>query len=74
MDPGLQRALRCLEDAAASVKDYRFELSDDYLSLIGEVEAMPRNQSGADRSGRWLGSRAHARRLAESARLLTVEQ
>ena len=29
--------------------------------LIERVEAMPRNQSGADKSGRWIGSYADAK-------------
>jgi len=40
--------LRGLQDAAAFVKSYRFDLTDAYLSLIDAVEAMPGNQSGAD--------------------------
>jgi hypothetical protein len=67
MDPGLQRVVRSLEEAAAFVKTYRFDLSDEYLSLIDAVEAMPRNQSGADKSGRWLGSRAYAQSLIAKA-------
>lgn len=74
MDADLARALRGLQDAENFVKTYRFELSDDYLSLIEAVEAMPRNQSGADKSGRWLGSRAYARALAGRATQSTRER
>ena len=70
MDPELERALRGLEEAAEFAKTYRFEMTDDYLALIARVEAMPQNQSGADKSGRWRGSRAHAARLAARAILL----
>lgn len=74
MDRELERTLRALEDAADFVETYRFELSEDYLSLIEAVEAMPRNQSGADKSGRWLGSRGYARLLAAKATLSTPDQ
>lgn len=74
MDRELERTLRGLKDAADFVDTYRFKLSEDYLSLIEAVEAMPRNQSGADKSGRWLGSRAYARLLAAKARLSTPDQ
>ena len=70
MDPELERALRALEEAAEFVKNHRFELTDDYLALIDRVEAMPQNQSGADKSGRWRGSRSYARALAGRATLL----
>ena len=59
--PGdLERVLRRLEEATEFARTYRFELTDDYRDLIARVEAMPRNQSGTDRSGRWIGSRAEA--------------
>ena len=74
MNPDLARALEGLEDAADFLKTYRFELSDEYLSLIAAVEAMPRNQSGSDKSGRWLGSRAYGRSLVERARSSTPER
>lgn len=48
-----------LEDAAEFVKTHRVALTDDYLARIEAVEALPSNQSGADKSGRWRGSRAH---------------
>jgi hypothetical protein len=59
VDDGLQRVLAKLEDAARFAKSYRFELSDDYLSLIEAVEAMPQNQSGSDKTGIWRGLRAY---------------
>ena len=70
MDPELERVLRMLDEAAEWAKTYRFEMTEDYLALIERVEGMPRNQSGADRSGRWRGSRADAQRLAALATLL----
>jgi len=70
MDAELERALRGLEEAAAFARTYRFELSDDYLARVARVEAMPENQSGADKSGRWRGSRTYANALAARATLL----
>jgi hypothetical protein len=52
----LDRVLRGLHEAQEFARTYRFEMTDHYRALIARVEAMPRNQSGADRSGRWLGS------------------
>jgi hypothetical protein len=72
MDPGpeLERVLRGFKEAAEFAKTYRFEMTDEYLALIARVEAMPQNQSGADKSGRWRGSRAYAASLAARATLL----
>jgi len=61
MDPELKRALRGLEEAAEFARHYRFEMTPDYVALIERVEALPQNQNGADKSGRWLGSVAQAR-------------
>ena len=74
MDPELERALRALDEAVEFAKSYRFEMTEDYLALLAQVEAMPRNQSGADKSGRWRGSRAYAASLAARATLLPREQ
>ena len=54
----LERVLQGLEEAQEFARTYRFQITDDYRALIARVEAMPRNQPGADKSGRWLGSRA----------------
>ena len=69
-DPELERVLRGLEEAAEFAKTYRFEMTEDYLALLARVEAMPQNQSGADKSGRWRGSRAYAASLAARATLV----
>ena len=69
MDPELERALRELRQAAEFAKTYRFELTDDYLTLIAKVEELPLNQSGADKSGRWLGDPAY-KDLTKRARLV----
>jgi len=73
MDPELERALRGLDEAVEFAKSYRFEMTEDYLALLARVEAMPQNQSGADKSGRWRGSRAYAASLAARATLLPRE-
>ena len=52
----LDRVLRELEAAREFANSYRFEMTDEYRALIARVEALPRNQAGADKSGRWLGS------------------
>jgi hypothetical protein len=57
-DERLERVLRGLEKAREFAESYRFEITDEYRILIAQVEALPRNQSGADKSGRWLGSLA----------------
>jgi len=63
MAEDLGRVLRRLEAAKEFARTYRFEMTDDYRQLIARVEAMPRNQTGANRSGRWIGSYADARAL-----------
>ena len=59
MQPTLEDGLRALEEATALAKAIQVELTDDYLRLFAAVEALPQNQPGADKSGRWLGSRAY---------------
>ena len=61
MAEDLDRVLRGLEEAREFAKSYRFEMTDEYRTLIAQVEALPRNQTGADKSGRWLGSAADQR-------------
>jgi hypothetical protein len=67
VDRELEDILRGLEEAAEWAKTYRFEMTDDYLALIERVEARPENQSGADKSGRWRGSRAYSQSIAARA-------
>lgn len=62
MDDDLERVLGLLQDAAERARHYRFELTDAYLALIEQVEAMPQNQSGADKGCAWIGSLPEARR------------
>jgi excinuclease UvrABC nuclease subunit len=61
MDGELERVLQKLEEAKEFARTYRFEMTADYRALIEQVEAMPRNQAGADKSGRWIGSYADAK-------------
>ena len=59
MPPTLEDGLRALREAAEQAKTLRLDLTDGYLALIEKVEALPQNRSGADKSGRWLGSREY---------------
>lgn len=59
MDPELERVLRGLDEAVEFAKSYHFEMTEDYLALLARVEAMPRNQSGADKSHVWRGLQAY---------------
>jgi hypothetical protein len=58
-DPELERVLRGFKEAAEFARTYRFEMTDEYLALLAQVEAMPQNQSGADKSHVWRGLRAY---------------
>jgi hypothetical protein len=60
MSGDLDRVLRGLEAAREFAESYRFEMTDDYLALLAQVEALPSNQSGADKSHVWRGLRAFA--------------
>lgn len=69
--PTLEDGLRALAEAAEEARSIRIELDEAYLRRIAEVEALPENQSGADKSGRWLGGRSYlasARRAIEGPR------
>lgn len=59
MDPELERVLRGLDEAVEFAKSYRFEMTEDYLALLAKVEAMPQNQSGADKSHVWPALQAY---------------
>jgi hypothetical protein len=69
MDPELERVLRGLNEAAEFARTYRFEMTEDYLALLARVEAMPQNQSGADKSHVWRGLQAY-RSSFKNVRLL----
>jgi hypothetical protein len=53
MDPTLEDGLRALDEAAELAKSIRIELDEEYLRLIALVEALPSNQSGADKTWVW---------------------
>jgi hypothetical protein len=57
----LERIRRVLAGVEEFARTYRFEMTDEYRAMITQVEAMPQNQSGADKSGRWAGSYADHR-------------
>ena len=50
MKPTVEDGLRILREAAEQAAQIRVELTDDYLALIAQVEAMPQNHAGADKS------------------------
>lgn len=56
MADDLERVRRGFDAAREYARTYRFEMTAEYRALIARVEAMPRNQPGADKSGRWRGS------------------
>ena len=72
MDPELERVLRGLKEAAEFAKTYRFEMTDDYLALLARVEAMPQNQSGADKSHVWPGLQGTLASICGSATNLSI--
>jgi hypothetical protein len=59
MRPTLEDGLRALREATELAKQIRIDLDDDYLRWIASVEALPQNQSGSGKIGRWLGSRRY---------------
>jgi hypothetical protein len=50
MHSTIDDALRALQEAAEQAPSIRIELDDSYLHAIAAVEALPQNQSGADKS------------------------
>lgn len=66
MADDLERIGRVFEGVQEFARRYRFEMTDEYRALIARVEAMPRNQSGADKSGRWVGSYADHKAFFDS--------
>jgi len=50
MDPELDALTRMLDEVAEEAKSIRIEIDDDYLHAIELVEALPENQSGADKT------------------------
>ncbi|MBM3817536.1 MAG: hypothetical protein FJW14_00770 [Acidimicrobiia bacterium] len=70
MEPGLERVLRGLQETAERMKDFRFEVSDEYRSLLLRLEAHPMNQSGSDKTAVFQGQRAYKKSFHD-VRLLT---
>jgi hypothetical protein len=54
----LERVLSWFAKAQEFAQTCRFEITDEYRALIAQVESLPQNQAGADKSGLWLGSHA----------------
>jgi hypothetical protein len=72
MDPELERVLCGLDEAVQFTKSYRFEMTEDYLALLAQVEALPRNQSGSNKSAVWPALQAYVDSF-KGARLLPRE-
>ena len=53
MKTTLDDGLRALAESSELAKSIRIELDDGYLRAIAIVEALPENQSGADKSWVW---------------------
>ena len=58
MRPTLEDGLRALQEAAELAAAIRIELDDEYLRAIALAEALPQNQSGADKTWVWRLDRA----------------
>lgn len=50
MSVTLEDGLRALRESAELARSIRIELDDEYLRRIAEVEAMPTNQTGSDKT------------------------
>ncbi len=53
MRPTLEDGLRALKEASEQAASIRIDLDEEYLRAIRLVEALPQNQSGADKSWVW---------------------
>jgi hypothetical protein len=51
--PTLEDALRSLDESVALAESITIDLDEEYLRAIAIVEALPENQSGADKSWVW---------------------
>lgn len=49
----LEDGLRALRESAEQASSIRIEIDDEYRRAIRLVEALPQNQSGADKSWVW---------------------
>ena len=57
MKPSLEDGLRALREASEQAASIRIELDAEYLRAIAIAEALPENQSGADKT--WVGNLLH---------------
>ena len=69
MGPTLEDGLRALAEATELAKNIHIDLTPEYLRLIAVVEALPQNQSGADKSWVWRADQAF-REVFAKARLI----
>ena len=66
MKPTLEDGLRALREASEQAASIRIELDAEYLRAIAIAEALPENQSGADKTWVWRMDRAfreHVKRV-----------
>ena len=64
----LEHCLRILQEATEQAAQIRIELTDEYLALIDQLEAMPQNQPGAVKVDRWDGIRRYKDFFARAKR------
>jgi len=62
----LDDGLRALEEAAVQARSIVIELDEEYLRHIAEVEAMPANQPGSDKTWVWEAFDASERHFANA--------
>jgi hypothetical protein len=53
VESDLERGLRILDEAYEQSKSIRIDLDGDYRRAIALAEALPQNQSGADKTWVW---------------------
>jgi hypothetical protein len=55
----VERVLQGLEEAREFAATYRFDMTQEYRTLIERVEAMPQNRAGCDKSSVWPAMRRY---------------
>ncbi len=53
MNPELERVLRILDESVEQAKSIRIDVDEEYRRAIALAEALPQNQSGADKTWVW---------------------
>ena len=53
MDSELEAVFRMLDDAVEQAKSIRIEVDEEYVRAIELAEALPSNQTGADKTWVW---------------------